>query len=299
MKKRLVTGFVIVLLFSVGYCTAAWFWEEQVDYCQILDSPSEAMCEVGTTLLPDSRFGDYGSSTLLELEGRWEFAYLRDIARGDVDVDLRVLTTLFFGSAGLQLPDQLAKIAVDAGWTRRCENGFSFVVRAAPGIYSDIEKIALDVLFMPVSCTIIRAFSPELSGKAGLEIRPGFDRTIMPLVGIAWEAREDIRLEAQLPKSRLVYFMEKDLYAHAALEWRNTSYRLREKGSYDRDMMTIEDFRLSFGLTHRMSDELHITGEIGRCFDRRVEFKEPADSLDDDMGVRSTLLLSVTLGGQF
>jgi hypothetical protein len=299
MNQRLIPALAVVLLCALSYCPAEWFWEEQVNYCQILDAASAPMHEAEITLLPDSRFGDYGKSTMLELQGHLEFAYFRDIAGGNVDVDLRVLATLFYGSAGLQLPDQLAQIAADAGWTRRCENGLAFQVRAAPGVYSDIEKIALDVLFMPVSCAIIRAFSPELSGKVGLQMRPGFDRTIMPLVGVTWEPREDILLEAHLPRSRLLYFMQDDMYAHAGLEWNNTSYRLREKGSYDRDMVTLEDFRLSFGLTRRMSDELSLTGEIGRAFDRRIRFKESADSLDDDMSIRSALFLGITLGGPF
>jgi hypothetical protein len=130
-------------------------------------------------------------------------------------------------------------------------------------------------------------------------MRPGFDRSIMPLVGLTWAVRDDIRLEAQLPESRLSYFFRDDWYAHAGFEWRNLSYRLREKGFYDRDMITVEDFRLSCGLTHRFSDELRLTAETGSAFSRSVEFKDPADSLDSGVDVEDAVFLRVTLGGPF
>jgi len=249
--------------------------------------------------VPESRFEGYGKSALLELEGDWMLAYLTDVARGDIDFNFRVRSTLFLDSAELQLPDQVAKIAIDAGWIWRYQNGMAIQFRAVPGIYSDLEEIDTDIFFVPFSCSLIRTFNRQLSGIVGAELRPGFEREIMPIIGLEWEINDALRLEARLPESRFIYFVSPNWTTYLGFDWQNTSFRLSESESYDRDLVTIEDFRTCWGLTHWISDQLHLTGEVGHVFDRNIEFKGSADGPDSEIDIESGMFVRFGLGGPF
>lgn len=305
MKTALVYVVLVVLWALPASCAmgAMWSPEETSAYCQILDVPSEPIYQVSLAYIPESRFNgqakEYGKSAFLEINAAWDFAYFRDIALGDVDLNLRMGSILFLDSAGLQLPDQVAKIALDAGWTWRYPQGMALQVRAMPGIYSDIEAVNTDIIFMPVSCSVVRSFNPQLSGIAGLELRLGFDRKIMPIIGVEWEINDMMRLKARLPESRFIYFIDRDWSTHLGLDWQNTSFSLREKSSYDRKRLTVEDFRGYWGLTRRISDQLQFTGELGWVFDRSVEFKKEVNGQDSDIDIDSTMFVRFALGGPF
>jgi len=290
---------VVVCIQAWVLQAVAWPQERRQEYCQILDAVTDPVYEVGFAYLGESRFDGYGKSVMIELDADWNFAYFRDVLRGDIELDLDFLSVVIFKSAGLQLPDQVAKIAVDAGWTWRYEGGSALQVRAAPGIYSDIEEIDGDMFFVPLSCSMIQVLGPEWSGIAGIELRPGFERTIMPILGLAWEVREDLRLELRVPESKCVWYINRDWITHFGFEWQSTSFSLREHGSNGRDMITLEDLRAFLGLTHSISDQFRVTGEIGRSFGRSVEFEHDALGLDNNIDIDRAWFVRFALGGPF
>lgn len=301
MKAEMV-GIVFLgmsVLLASSAIAATLSWEQSMEYCQILDTPPVSVCQVGLRFAPESRFEGYGQSAFLELEADWEFAYFKNVVLGDIDLNFKLRSILLLDSAELQLPDQVAKIALDAGWTWRKENGIALQLRTTPGIYSDLEEIDTDILFTPFSCSLIRAFNPKLSGIVGFELRPGFEREIMPVIGIEWEINDFLRLAAGLPESRFVCSITEDWSTHLGFNWQNTSFRLREKGDYDRDLITIEDFRAYWGLTHKISDQLMFTGELGYVFDRSVEFKDPAEGLASDVDIERAMFMRFALGVPF
>jgi hypothetical protein len=208
-------------------------------------------------------------------------------------------TTIFVDSADIQLPDQVARIAFDAGWTWRYINGNALQLRVAPGIYSDIEEISSDVFFAPVSVIYFKSFHADMGGLIGFEVRPRFERVFFPLVGLDWELNDSCRMSLRLPESRIVVHMNKLWSAHVGFEWSNMSYALREKGSYDREMFTYEDSRYTFGLTYKMSDSLQFTGVLGQSFGRSVEFEEPSDGMPGKIDIERGMYVRVGLGGPF
>jgi hypothetical protein len=278
---------------------AAWQPGGTAGYCQILDHVARPIYEFRLTVIPESGFAGYGDSGFLEIAADWDVAYFRGVALGDVEMNLRSKLTLLTDSARLELPDQVAMVAADIAWTGRYEGGYGVQARVKPGIYSDIEELGLDALAFPFSGTFIYAFDPAVSGMIGLEIRPGFERLVMPILGVAWEIRSDLRLEAGLPRTRLQYYAAQGWSTHLGFDWENVSYELREKGSFDRKQMTLEDYRLYWGLTRRVSDQMQLTFELGRAFERSVEFEAPPPGQPGDIAVDEAVYLKAALGGPF
>ena len=131
---------VLVALMAAGVVSAAEWPGDRGErpYCQILDNPSEPLYRIRLGYVSESDVEDGGSTSLIELEADWEFAYFRNVMRGDVDCDLMLDTVLFMDSAGIDLPNQATVLALDAGWVAR-SGGTAFALRTQPGVYSDLE----------------------------------------------------------------------------------------------------------------------------------------------------------------
>jgi len=264
--------------------------------CQIVDKPLDHFYEVGLSYTPESRFAGFGKSDVLELDADWAFGYIKDFGGGEMDFNLAVRDILFLDSAGLDLPNQLGIVALDSGFTLRNGSGTAVQIRLKPGLYTDLDEIDTDSFYLPVSFTLIRAFNRDFSGMVGLDVRPEFDRLLMPIVGVAWKISDDFRLEAGLPRSRFQWAVMPELKAYVALEWDNTSFHLRESSEGDERMMTVEDMRAYGGVQYRVSDILQFKGEIGSVFNRSVEFDSHTDGKVD---VEDSVFVRFAIGSPF
>ena len=299
MHKAL-TLFAAVSL-SMTFFAGAQVWPEDGPEarCQILDNPAKPIYRAGLSMIPESRFEGYGDSSATEIDIDWYFAELMDIGYGDVDLNAVFKLTIWGGSAGVQMPDQLLQLALDTGWTWRYENGMGFQVRAMPGVYSDMEKISSDMFYLPFSFAIIHAFDASLSGILGAQIRPSFNRVVMPLVGVEWQVNDEWRLQIRVPESRVTWYAGPGWNMHAGFDWNDTTYSLREKGDFNRGELTVEDTRLYVGTTYRLSDQIELTGDIGSIFARSVTFEDDAHSFDGEIDVGSDLFLRFGIIGPF
>jgi hypothetical protein len=265
-------------------------WRRSSYSCQILDKivPTYSL---SLSYLPNSDFEGAGDTDMIEMRAAWEFAYFRNVLGGDMDLHAEFEDTVFPSGAGVNMPSQAGIVALDAGWTWRYANGVSLQTRLAPGFYTDMDESGSDAFSMPVSVMVIRSFNRHISGLAGLEYRADFDTVVIPIFGIEWEISEMFRVEARIPESRLVCYMNPDWTAYGTFAWRNTSFMLEDS----REMMTLEDFRTTFGLSYRLSDTFMLAGELGRAFNRSVEFDEGGRETDIDR----TLFLRVGISGPF
>lgn len=255
-----------------------------VPYCQILDRES-ALYGIGLGFLPKREFEGYERNAFLEVDGDWAVAYFHDVYYGDIDVALRLRATLIMDSAGLRLPNQVVEISADAAWAVRTMRGTSFQTRIRPGVYSDLEELGADALYVPFSLAVIQSFVPDMSGIAGVEVRTGFDRTFIPLIGIAWQPAETFRLEAGVPESRLEWFVDPFWSVYTGFEWLNSSYRLREESGLNRRQITLEDYRAYAGLSYALSHDVRLSCEMGAVFDRSVKFERTSGDLDRNVDI--------------
>ncbi len=295
MKKLWITLFISGFLMSQG--VAQQPGHIRLPVCQILDYTSDPVSSVGIEFVQSRGFTGYDDSGIISVDGAWKLAYFHDVLLGDIDLSLDMDGTLFLRSADLQLPDQLLALAADVGWTWRYINGTALQLRAAPGIYSDIEELNFRSMAMPVSAAGIMTVAPELSAIAGVEVRAGFERWLMPIFGAVWQPANWLRIEATVPEARLECLWSHLWSSHVSWEWESATYRIREKGDYDRKKITLDSYRTAAGVTYAVSDSLHVTGEIGKRTERSVEFKHAPVGMDEEIDIHDGWFLRVGIGG--
>ena len=291
---------LVTLLLLPSSVLAQWAETASRSSCPThFDRSLEPGYEVGLAYIERSRFKEYGESSVTEMDARWAFVYFSNMLGGDIDGNLIFHAKFFSGSAGLDLPDQVAVLALDLGWTWRYADKFSLQTRFEPGFYTDVEEFGADAIYYPFSLALARGFTPVLDGVIGVTIRPDFERVVMPIVGVNWEISNLVHLKAQLPESRLEYFVTANWNIYAGFNGENTSYALRKKGGFDREQITIEDLRFFGGLGYRINDELQVALEVGEVFDRDVEFDRAPEGMPADVKIEDAFLFRVAVMGPF
>jgi hypothetical protein len=285
-RRRLRTG--IGILLSV---MAAWTGVRgDTARCQILDNLYEPVYRFRLGAAPRSRFGGRGRSSLIELDADWEMGYLRHVFGGEMDIHSRMRNVVFPDPARIALPLHMMALALDAGWTVRLGEGRALQFRGKPGLYGNFDTLNYDGFFAPFSFCFLKAFHRDLSGEAGLEIRPGFGHAVVPILGFKWEPFPWLGLEPRIPRSRITWFAAPEWSVYLAYEWRSDSYALDDA----RRMATLTDHRLYGGIGHRLSDRMEISLEAGRLRERKLKFKK-GGSYD----VQSATFMRIGIGGPF
>jgi|GEM_PF-1087373 len=266
---------------------------------QILDAADKPAYDAKMGYILPADFGRHGSSGVMELQGDWEFAYFRDVLSADVDLNLLLRSYLFTSGTDLHLPNQVTALALDAGATWRFEDATGLQFRGKPGFYSDMGGLA-DGLNMPVSLAVVKAFNNELSGLAGLEWRPGFDRPIMPLLTMEMLIQDTVRLRLGVPENRITYYAAPDFAVYAGLDWENTTFALSDSvDGVDRKSLTLDDYRYYVGGSYQMPGQVRLIGELGQVYDRNVTIKYDGARKDDDVDADAALFVRFGLLGMF
>ena len=298
--RRYLTGLLSLSLLAVGYVQAqSGDRANEAPHCVILDDSSVPLIRASVGIVSEEQVEGYGKTAFYELEAGWAFAYFRDVLYGDIDLTLLWQGSIVSDSAGLELPNQVGGMSVDAGWTMRTTGGSAIQLRLKPGFYSDIEQIGGGAFYVPFSLAFIQSFSDQVSGIAGAEIRPRFDLPVMPLLGLTWQPSDCFRLEATVPESRMEWGVAEFWTVYWAFEWINTSYTLREKGNFDRKQMTLEDFRTYIGAEYEVSDNIRIYGDLGTVFNRSISFERNPEERPGDVDIDNGVLLRFGIMGPF
>jgi len=269
--KKTVAGTLAVGLLLAGF-SVAQAQQSPSRAARVFDTSAEPAYNVSLGLLPNGKFTNDEHSSIVEINGDWAFAYFWDVLGGDIDLNARLRSFVFTDSAGLELPSQVAQAALNAGWTWRFEHDAGLQLRTLPGIYSDFERLNSRIFYMPVSLTAGKAFDPRMAGYLGLELRPGFDRLIMPIICLDAQIADPLRLKAGLPESRLTYQMNKDWSTHVGLNWDSLTFTVKDQGDWERDQMSMEDLRAYWGMKIGLSDQVRLVGDLGWVFGRTIRF---------------------------
>ena len=296
MRRTMVM--LLALLMATSVYAGKDAKNQRSTVCQIVDVPFDPVVELSGSFIQSSALENNGDVSMTEIGGHWAFAHFWDVLFGDVDVMLRLNSTILSESAGADLPSQLSRVAIDAGWTGRFSDGYSLQARILPGIYNDFREFGGDALYMPVSLAVIKAFDSKLSGIFGVEVRPGFDQQIMPLIGVGCMLNDRTRLDARLPESRIVYYLGRGWSTHAGFIWQNMSYGIHPDDA-GVNQMTVEDVRLFCGTTFRLSDNLQLSGEVGRVLGRTIAYENTDNNAGGKFDLEDAMLVRFTFGGPF
>lgn len=266
--------------------------------CQILDKGPLPVYELSGVYIEEADFEGGSDSGLMELTGNWGCAYFRDVLSGDLDTHIRFHSTFFLRTAALDLPENVTEISLDLLWINRLRDGVGIIAGLTPGLYSDLERIDADGLYMPIRVAGVKSFAPRVSGIAGLDLRLGFDREIMPIIGIQWQPAPAFRLELGLPESLIRVFPSDEWSIYGKFLWSNVSYSLRERNNDSRDQLTMDDFRSSLGVQVMMDDQIGLIFEAGRVYHRSMVF-ELRDGSSSEHEIDDSLLLKFGVAGYF
>jgi len=233
----------------------------------------------------------------LDLEAHFDLWQFRNILEGDIDISTTPKLTYVIGDGGYYnaIPSFLIAAGLDANWIWRYVNGWSFEIGAAPGIYSDIEAIDVGMFGLPFHGCFYYAFEPQLSFKAGLEIRPGWDQVVMPILGVGWQPADNLILELALPRSIASWKVD-GFGLFGQIEWRNMTYNMSGDGN-DPDSMTFEDWLVGGGGSFDFSSTVRLQAELGCAFGRSITAEVLNDK--DEIDLDASPYLGVMLGAEF
>ncbi len=268
-------------------------WYRGATRCPVLDLRSDPVytLDLGFVLPSDAENGN--SLSLMEWDVQTDLFYFREVLLGDLDIRMQFQSVIPLDDAELNLPGQLLVVAFDNRWTWRYVNDMAFQWRFEPGFYSDLDALSLESLAMPMTFTGIKTINSSLSALAGLALRIGFEREVMPVAGVVWQPSPIFRLEALLPESRLVYHMLPEWVMHARWVWESMTYQMPGDRD-DRERVTFESILMAIGLTREINPEFRVTGEFGLLNGREIDFGR-GGSPDVDPAA----YLRVGIGGSF
>lgn len=267
-------------------------------YSPFLDSPVESEHWYRVDYLTDAEADKDGTHSLssLEIELHFLLSEYRDVLGGDVSLKLNPRFTIFTEDGQYKvLPALLLDVPLEFQWVWRFVNAWSFEFGAKPGIYSDFEAMGFDMFGLPLSACLYYAMIPELSFRAGVEARPGWDRIVMPLVGIAWEPNDIFRLEVGLPQTLIdIRLGRVGLYGKA--EWLNSTFNASGK-DYHPDEITIDFWRVGAGLSFHFTEEVSAAFELGSIVNRTIEAEGGYGT--DELDLDNTFYFGFVIGSQF
>lgn len=295
MKKTILA--CCVLLLSMLNANAAMNWGRG-GKCQILDKGPLPLYTLSGTYIDKADIEGGTDTGLFEIDGSWACAYFNNRLGGDIDTHFRFRSVFFLLTGGLDLPEHVAEVSYDLAYFNRMQNGMSLLVGLTPGIYSDLETLDGDGFFVPVRIAGVKTFNPAVSGILGLEYRSGFDRELFPILGITWQPDRTFRLEAGLPQSLLRWCPDDEWAVYAKFAWSNVSYNLRDRDNDNREQITLEDFRNSFGVQKMMDDRIGLFFEGGRVYHRSMVFERRNNS-SVELEIDKALFLKVGIAGYF
>lgn len=265
-------------------------------YSPFLDSDYSSPIIYGFTYLGSGdTIGDESFSSL-ELSARYRFAEFRNFLYGDLTLSFNPLLTIILDDSGIKdIPGVLVNVPLDAKWVWRFVNKWSFELGAAPGFYGDIEAIG-DSFACPFRGILYYALEENLSFMAGGEIRAGWDRVVMPYVGLAWEPSEMFLMKLAMPRS-IIKTQLGPIGLYGLFEWNNTSYALDEEGDNKLEQITISDCRFGVGATIDFTEDFSITLEGGIVENREV-LGESGDA-EGVLEIDGSYYFGVSVGSRF
>jgi len=281
-----------ILLFAAG---AGWAGNTGSTAFDCLDGVPVPSYRAALTYYPSFDYEDAGSGSGMEFDVDWELGYYRISGRSVVDTRGVARLTFLSGSGDLDLPSQLVRIALDAGWTWDFAPDYALAVRAYPGYYADLRGLDFESLSVPLSGAVRRELHPQLSVIAGFEYRHGFGDPFVPVLGADWEINEMSRLRIGFPETRYDLYLSRAWGAAAGIEWENVSYDLHD-GS---DQMTQKGCRWYIEGTRRLSDQLELGVRVGGVAGRTLEFRQRGSRGVWDVDVSGGSFVTVGVRGPF
>lgn len=244
-------------------------------FSQTLDAHVHPLSCLLLTLTPESDFGTFGEAATLELEGALRIFAFEEFLGGYLEGAFNLRLLGYLDNPGLEaLPDVAAHLALDLVTSWRFWNGWSLELRAAPGLYSDIAEPQFNCL---ATVNLHYTVHPTLAFLGGVTVRPDWDLPVFPNVGLAWQPHEVFRVEAMLPRSRVLLSPFRGLALFGTLEWRNFDFALQDEPGFP-EAFTVDEWLATAGIAVGTGEDTRLTAEFGTYLSRELRADVVSDS---------------------
>lgn len=227
-----------------------------------------------------------------------------DLLDGEVLFTLRELENLTFGpSAGIvfldgprrvDLPSRLYTTQFELRWFGQIAEPVFYELAFIPAIFTDGENIGSDAIRLQMRAVGYLAFSEQTQLVLGATYLDREDVPLLPIFGLLYSPREDIKLEFVFPRPRVLKRISADSAAetwiYAAGELGGGSWAIERKNGRN-DIASYRDYRLLFGLEQRQLERWTGNIEAGYVFGRELEYESGRGDYSPD----STLILRLAL----
>jgi hypothetical protein len=171
---------------------------------------------------------------------------------------------------GVELPEQLYKIAFDLQLDVPINEVLGVSVGLTPGLWSDLIVIDGADFRLPARALITYRANDSLFLAGGVIYTDNIRRNVLPGIGVIWDPTEKWHLELLIPRSRIVYRWTEDYSVYFVFERGGTTYNIRAYGE-DEDF-EYRDYRTMLGFEYNRIPRFNLFVEAGVAFDREFRF---------------------------
>lgn len=170
----------------------------------------------------------------------------------------------------------------------RTSETFGYDVAARVGAFSDFEGSARQGIRFPAHAVGYYRWAPRLDLVFGLDYLDRDDIGLLPVAGLIFTPRDDLRLELVFPRPRVELRTSETNSIYLGGELGGGTWAIERAAGFD-DVATYRDLRLLFGFATRDEKGSASALEIGYVFARDLSYRSgDAFAPDDTLLIRST-----------
>ncbi|OHB84951.1 MAG: hypothetical protein A2V98_12195 [Planctomycetes bacterium RBG_16_64_12] len=252
------------------------------------DRPPDARDGAFQKVIFDSTWldsGDAGGFGITQLELKSVFGLPIPSRRSPLLVTPGFAVHYLEGPAGADLPPQVYEATVQYRWWKRFTPQFGIDFSVTPGVFSDFQQGTDEAFRTPAHIAGQFEWTPAAKFIFGAAYLDRDDVNVLPIGGLVWTPREDLKLELVSPRPRIAHRVfwrgastdEVQDWVYVAGEFGGGTWAIRRAAGAD-DVLTYRDFRLLLGLERKALGNLDARLEVGYVFSREIQY---ASSIPD------------------
>ncbi len=200
--------------------------------------------------------------------------------------------------ADLDLPPRLNDVSIDFHHFRRLGDQWIVDFAVTPGFYADDHSFdSSDAFRINGRALAIFESSPEWKWILGMTYLDGGWSKVVPVAGFDYKPNDDVEYQAVFPTPKASWRLsmspapgQDEYWFYVAGDFGNQIWAFEQRDGTP-DTLASRDWRLLFGLQHKVIGGLSSRAEIGYVFNRQIKLASDGD----DMNLGDSLLLQLGL----
>jgi hypothetical protein len=187
------------------------------------------------------------------------------------------------GPVPVDLPPRLYDVSLEFRILRQVTPKLGVDFAVAPSIYNDFENFSRKAYRVTGRGVGLYTFNDRWQLAGGVAYLGWASLPVLPVGGLIWTPNEDWRVEAIVPRPRVLqrFFdgVYGDWWCYVAGEVGGNSYAIKRATGVD-DVATYRDYRVELGLERRGDTGTYHRFEVGYVFGRSVTYESNTPSFD-------------------